>query len=141
MVELLTTSAAVVAGVLLVYVVLLVILWRYSIKHFGSFDFKGAMKLLPDLLILVKRLAFDQNLNKGVRIKLFALLAYLAFPIDLVPDFVPLLGVADDIIITALVLRSVIRSAGQEAVVRHWPGGESGLFVLGLLCGWRERIG
>ena len=43
-------------------------------------------------------------------------------PVDLVPDFVPVLGYADDAIITALVLRSVVRRTGPEALTRHWPG-------------------
>jgi hypothetical protein len=49
-------------------------------------------------------------------------MVYLAIPIDLVPDFVPVLGYADDAIIVTLVLRSVVRRAGLGAVRHHWPG-------------------
>jgi uncharacterized membrane protein YkvA (DUF1232 family) len=55
------------------------------------------------------------------------LLGYLALPIDLIPDFVPLIGYADDAIIVALALRSVARRAGTDAIVAHWPGSEVGL--------------
>src|SRR3954471_24204814 len=81
-----------------------------------------ALRLLPDLLRLLRRLAADPSLPRGVRVRLVLLLAYLAFPIDLVPDFVPLVGYADDAVIVALVLRSVVRRAGEDAVRRQWPG-------------------
>ena len=61
-------------------------------------------------------------------------MAYLALPIDLMPDFIPVLGYADDVVITALVLRSVVRRAGPDAVIRHWPGTDAGLHTLGRVC-------
>jgi uncharacterized membrane protein YkvA (DUF1232 family) len=54
------------------------------------------------------------------------LLAYLAIPLDLIPDFVPVLGYADDAIIVTAVLRSVVRRAGLHAVRTHWPGTDDG---------------
>jgi uncharacterized membrane protein YkvA (DUF1232 family) len=96
---------------------------------------REALRLLPDVLRLVRRLATDRDLPRGVRVRLGLLLAYLAFPIDLVPDFVPVLGYADDAIIVMLVLRSVVRRAGLEAVRRHWPGTEDGFAVLCRLTG------
>ena len=62
--------------------------------------------------------------------RLWLLLAYLAFPIDLVPDFIPVIGYADDVVIVAAVLRSVVRRAGPQAVRRHWPGTHDGLEAL-----------
>jgi uncharacterized membrane protein YkvA (DUF1232 family) len=91
---------------------------------------REAMRLLPDVLRLIRRLAADKELPRGVRVRLGLLLAYLAFPIDVIPDFIPVLGYADDAIITTAVLRSVIRKAGVDAVRRHWPGTEDGFAVL-----------
>jgi uncharacterized membrane protein YkvA (DUF1232 family) len=63
------------------------------------------------------------------------LLAYLAFPIDLIPDFIPVLGYADDAIIVTAVLRSVVRRAGIDAVRAHWPGTDDGFTAITLLAG------
>lgn len=51
-------------------------------------------------------------------------------PFDLIPDFIPVIGYADDAIIVAAVLRSVVRRAGADAVRRHWPGTQDGLAAL-----------
>lgn len=93
-----------------------------------------AVRLLPDLLRLISRLARDRTLPRGTRRLLWLLAGYLAFPIDLVPDFIPVLGYADDAIAIALVLRAVVRRAGAEALERHWPGTEDGLNVVRRLC-------
>jgi hypothetical protein len=93
-----------------------------------------AVRLVPDVLRLIGRLARDRSLSRGVRVRLWLLVVYLALPIDLMPDFIPVLGYADDVVITALVLRSVVRKAGPDAVARHWPGSRSGLLTLGRVC-------
>jgi uncharacterized membrane protein YkvA (DUF1232 family) len=94
-----------------------------------------ALRLLPDLLRLLRRLAGDRSVPRAVRVRLWLLLGYLAIPIDLVPDFVPVLGYADDAIIVSLVLRSVVRRAGAPAIRSHWPGTDDGLAALGRLTG------
>jgi uncharacterized membrane protein YkvA (DUF1232 family) len=97
-----------------------------------------AVRVLPDALRLVRRLAGDRELPRGVRVRLALLLAYLAFPVDLVPDFIPVLGYADDAIVVAVVLRSVVRRAGLAAVRRHWPGSDDGFAALCRLTGLTE---
>jgi uncharacterized membrane protein YkvA (DUF1232 family) len=87
------------------------------------------------LLRLLRRLAGDRSLPRGVRVRLWLLLAYLAIPIDVIPDFIPVLGHADDAIIVTAVLRSVVRRAGLEALHRHWPGTDDGLYAVIRLCG------
>ena len=96
---------------------------------------REALRLLPDVLRLIRRLAADPDLPRGVRIRLGALLAYLALPIDLIPDFIPVLGYADDAIIVTAVLRSVVRRAGAGAVRAHWPGTDDGFAALARLTG------
>jgi uncharacterized membrane protein YkvA (DUF1232 family) len=112
--------------------VVVVLLWLVLLVFLAAARPKGgtlteALRLLPDLLRLVSRLARDRELPAGVRVRLWLLLAYLALPFDLIPDVVPVLGYADDVIIVAVVLRSVVRRAGSEAVARHWPGTPEGL--------------
>jgi uncharacterized membrane protein YkvA (DUF1232 family) len=102
---------------------------------------KEALRLLPDVLRLLRRLAGDRSLPRGVRIRLWLLLGYLAIPIDLVPDFVPVLGYADDAIIVAAVLRSVVRRAGLEPIRGHWPGTEDGLAAVMRLSGLAGQPG
>jgi uncharacterized membrane protein YkvA (DUF1232 family) len=118
---------SVVAGLALTYVVLLGLLWRTHRRHPGTVSMRDTLRLLPDLIRLFRRLAADPNLPRGVRIRLILLLAYLLSPLDLIPDFVPVLGYADDVIIVAIALRSVTRTAGPEAIERHWPGTPKGL--------------
>lgn len=96
---------------------------------------REALRVLPDVLRLVRRLAADQTLPRGVRIRLGLLLAYLAIPIDLIPDFVPVLGYADDAIIVTAVLRGVVRRAGIAAVRAHWPGTDDGFAAVARLTG------
>jgi uncharacterized membrane protein YkvA (DUF1232 family) len=96
---------------------------------------KETLRLLPDLVRLLRRLAGDRSVPRATRARLWLLLAYLAIPIDLVPDFVPVLGYADDAIIVSLVLRSVVRRAGPHVIRRHWPGTADGLAALSRLAG------
>jgi uncharacterized membrane protein YkvA (DUF1232 family) len=91
---------------------------------------REAARLLPDTVRLLRRLAADRELPHGVRARLWLLLAYLVFPIDLVPDFVPVVGYVDDVVIVGATLRSVVRRAGPGPVRRHWPGTEAGLQAL-----------
>jgi uncharacterized membrane protein YkvA (DUF1232 family) len=96
---------------------------------------REALRLLPDVLRLVRRLAADRTLPCGVRIELGLLLVYLAFPLDLIPDFIPVLGYADDAIIVTAVLRGVVRRAGIDAVRAQWPGTDEGFAALARLTG------
>jgi uncharacterized membrane protein YkvA (DUF1232 family) len=96
---------------------------------------REALRLLPDVVRLVRRLAADRTLPRGVRVRLGLLLAYLAIPIDPIPDFIPVLGYADDAILVAAVLRSVVRRAGLDAVRAHWPGTDEGFSALVRITG------
>lgn len=87
------------------------------------------------MLRLTRRLASDYELPLGVRIRLGALLVYLALPIEVIPDFIPVLGYADDAILVTWMLRGVVRTAGLPAVRRHWPGTDDGFGAMRRLIG------
>jgi uncharacterized membrane protein YkvA (DUF1232 family) len=127
-----TVALTIVIGMALTYLVLLGALLMVRPKGHLLGE---ALRLLPDLLRLLRRLATDRSVPRAARVRLWLLLGYLAIPIDLVPDFVPVLGYADDAIIVSLVLRSVVRRAGASVVRGHWPGTDDGLAALGRLTG------
>lgn len=87
-------------------------------------------RFIPDCIVLFRRLLRDDRVPRGSKFLLVAVLGYLASPIDLVPDFIPVAGQLDDAIIVALVIRSVLRSAGPTLLREHWPGPASSLDVL-----------
>lgn len=122
----------VVTGVLVVWVALVVVLARTTP---GRVQVGEVLRLLPDVLRLVGRLARDPTVPRGVRVRLWLLLGYLASPVDLVPDIVPVVGYADDVLVVVVVLRSVLRRCGPEAVERHWPGSPDALTALHRLVG------
>jgi len=114
---------------------LLVLLWQAGRHGPDTPTLRQALRLLPDLIRLLRRLIADKSLPRGVRIRVVLLLIYLASPIDLIPDFIPVIGYADDAIIVALALRSVAHRAGPAAVERHWPGTPEGLRLIERLAG------
>ena len=116
-------------GIGLVSTWALLVLSLLLVRPKGSL-LREAMRLLPDTIRLLHRVARDRSLPRGVRIRLWLGFAYLALPIDLIPDFIPVIGYADDAIIVCAVLRSTVRRAGIEALRRHWPGTEDGFAAL-----------
>jgi uncharacterized membrane protein YkvA (DUF1232 family) len=127
-----SVAASVAGGVLLLWIALIAALW---LVRPDELRIRDTLRLLPDLVRLLHRLAGDRTLPRGVRIRLWLLLAYLALPFDLVPDFIPVIGYADDAVIVALALRSVTRRAGPAALDRHWPGTPDGLAAVRRLVG------
>jgi uncharacterized membrane protein YkvA (DUF1232 family) len=87
-------------------------------------DARALAGFIPDCIVLVRRLLSDERVPRSRKLLLGALLAYLAMPFDLVPDFIPVAGQLDDAIVTALVLRAVLRSGGDTLLREHWPGPE-----------------
>ncbi len=88
-------------------------------------DARALAGFIPDCLVMVRRLLADPRVPRRRKALLGLLAAYLALPIDLVPDFIPVAGQLDDAIIVALVLRAVLRSGGEEVLREHWPGPDS----------------
>jgi uncharacterized membrane protein YkvA (DUF1232 family) len=84
---------------------------------------------IPDCLVLLKRLAADPRVPRRHKLALGLMIAYLAMPLDLVPDFIPVAGQLDDAILVALVLRWVARG-NRDLVAEHWSGPPSSLALV-----------
>ena len=98
-------------------------------------DARAWAGFVPDCFVLFKRLIGDARVPRSRKILLGVMLGYLAMPLDLVPDFIPIAGQLDDAIIVAAVLRAVLRAAGDAPVREHWPGPEGSLRLILRLAG------
>jgi len=119
----LLVSLAVVVGVYAAFVAWLVVLGRRD-------EARALATFIPDCIVLVTRLAREPRVSRPRKLLLVALVGYLALPFDLVPDFIPVAGQLDDAIIVALVLRSFVRSSGEQLIRELWPGPEQSLALI-----------
>lgn len=97
-------------------------------------DARALAGFIPDCILLFRRLLKDPRVPQRRKLLLAALIGYLAMPIDLVPDFVPVAGQLDDAIIVALVLRAVLRAGGPQLLREHWPGPRASLNAMSRLA-------
>ena len=93
-------------------------------------DARALAGFIPDCVVLVSRLARDRRISRLRRAALFIALAYLALPIDLVPDFLPGIGQLDDAVVLGLALRLIVRGGGGEIVRESWPGPQASLTLV-----------
>jgi uncharacterized membrane protein YkvA (DUF1232 family) len=94
---------------------------------------RAASKLIPELpsvIGLLGRLLVDSRVPRGSRLLVLAVAAYAVSPLDLIPDVLGLLGLTDDIVLVALALRRLVRSAGEDVVASNWRGSPEGLKAL-----------
>jgi uncharacterized membrane protein YkvA (DUF1232 family) len=130
-----TIVLAIAGGLLLLWGALVIALLVGARRAGDRTRLVDLLRLVPDVVRLVRRLVADRSVPRRVRVVLVVLLGYLLLPIDLVPDFIPVVGYLDDAVIVALVLRFVTRAAGAAALDRHWPGTPEGLRALRLITG------
>jgi uncharacterized membrane protein YkvA (DUF1232 family) len=90
-------------------------------------DARALAGFVPDCVVLFRGLIRDGRISGWRKAMLLALIAYLALPFDLVPDFIPVVGYLDDALAVALVLRTVLRGAEPDTIAQHWPGPERSL--------------
>ena len=119
-----------VAASLVVYVALVIALVVAGRKG----EARALATFIPDCIVLFERLLADDRVSGWRKAAVAALIAYLAMPIDLVPDFIPIAGQLDDAIVVALVLRLLLRAGGSALLREHWPGPDESLAVVARLA-------
>ena len=118
---------SILGGLVAAWLLLLGVLWllRPRDVRLGQL-----VRLVPDLLRLIRQLLADPGVPLGVRLALIGLLVWLVSPIDLIPEFIPVLGPLDDVVVAVLVMRYVRRRLGDDELRRRWPGTEEGYDLL-----------
>ena len=124
--------AGVMVGLIVVWAVLVAILWLVRPRDVALSEL---VAFVPDLVRLVRGLVTDRTIEGQVRLALVFLLAWLVSPIDLIPEFIPILGPLDDVIVAVLILRFVRRRLGLTALRERWTGSDAGFGLLVRLVG------
>src|SRR5512132_3606990 len=110
----------------LVAILVLVGVWIVAIAGLAIAGRRSAARalatLLPNLVVLFRGLLGDPRVSRGSKALAWFAVVWVASPIDLIPEFIPIAGPLDDAIVAALVLRHVIRRGGTQVVTEHWRG-------------------
>lgn len=123
---------AIVVGLVAAWALFILVVWIFRPRDVGLGEL---VRLVPDVLRLVRDLLADGTTPLPVRLALAGLLVWLISPIDLIPDFIPVLGPLDDVVMAVLVLRFVRRRLGAEALRPRWRGTPDGWALLTRVLG------
>jgi uncharacterized membrane protein YkvA (DUF1232 family) len=126
------TVGSIALGLAVVWAVLVALLWVFRPRDLRLADL---VRIVPDVVRLVRGLIADRSVPLGARLALIGLLIWLVSPIDLIPEFIPVLGPLDDVVVAVLVLRYIRRKVGTEELRRRWPGTVEGFALLSGILG------
>jgi uncharacterized membrane protein YkvA (DUF1232 family) len=101
---------------------------------------KEAVLLFPNLVKLLFRLLWDPQVPLKARLAIGIVAAYIASPIDLVPDVIPVLGSMDELLVVAFAVDYLLQATSDEVVEGHWDGSEDGLELIRGLAGWGVEL-
>ena len=126
-------------GLVAMWAILLVLFWALRPKGVPVRELLG---LIPDVLRLLRSVIGDRSAPLDVRIVLVGLLAWILSPIDLIPEFVPVLGPLDDVVVAVVAMRYVRRRLGIEDLRRRWTGTDNGFSLLARVIGgsWATKV-
>ena len=124
----------IVVGIALLWAVLLVLFWFLRPK---GVSVREVVRIVPDVVRMLRSILRDPASPLDVRLVLIGLLAWIVSPIDLIPEFIPVLGPMDDAVVAVVALRYVRRRVGVAAMRARWPGTDDGFALLGSVVGFR----
>jgi len=122
----------IIVGLLVLWGLLLVVLWLLRPKGVPA---RELLRVVPDLLRLTRSVVTDGAVPLDVRIVVVAALVWVVNPIDPIPEFIPVIGLLDEVIVTVLALRYVRHRLGAADLRRRWTGSEEGFAILTSVVG------
>ncbi len=96
--------------------------------------------MLPDFFMLVARLAVDKRVPVKRKLMMGGVVAYLMLPIDIIPDFIPLLGHVDDIVLLVMGLNMVLNDTDQKVLEDNWSGDGDILEIMKKITSTAEKF-
>ena len=114
-------------GIVALWVAVLVLFWAFRPRGVAV---REVLAIVPDVLRLLRSLIGDRSAPLDVRVVLVGLVAWIISPIDLIPEFVPVLGPIDDIVVAVVAMRFVRRRMGVDDLRRRWSGSAAGFDLL-----------
>jgi uncharacterized membrane protein YkvA (DUF1232 family) len=124
----------IVVGIAVLWAVVLVLFWFLRPK---GVSVREVVRIVPDVVRMLRDIFRDPASPLDVRLVLIGLLAWIVSPIDLIPEFIPMLGPIDDAVVAVVALRYVRRRVGVAAMRARWPGSDDGFALLGRVVGFR----
>jgi uncharacterized membrane protein YkvA (DUF1232 family) len=128
----LTLLAGILLTLVLLWAALLVLFWVLRPRDVPA---RELVRVVPDLLRLLRSLVTDRSTPLDVRIVLVGLMAWIISPIDLIPEFIPVLGPLDDVVVAIVALRYTRRRMGIDALRGRWAGTPDGFALLSRVVG------
>jgi len=126
-VDVLGPILVVVAAFVAIWLLLVAVIWLHRPSRELAMP---ALRALPDIVRLARRLMVDPRTPLRHRIALIVLIVWLVSPIDLLPEFLPGIGPLDDIVAAAVILGWIGRQTGRARLEEHWPGDSAGFGVV-----------
>src|SRR4029077_4538949 len=115
------------ASLVALWVAMLVLFWALRPKGVPARQIVG---VIPDVLRLLRSLIGDRSAPLDVRLVLIGLVAWIVSPIDLIPEFIPVLGPIDAGVVAIVAMRYVRRRVGVEDLRQRWAGSDAGFAML-----------
>ena len=110
---------------------------RKKVNAFRNDKFQGKygelidyLLLLPDFVALMVRLARDKRVRSTQKLMISGIILYVISPIDILPDFIPVLGLLDDLLLVVYGLNAILNEIDPEIVREHWSGEDDLLLTL-----------
>jgi uncharacterized membrane protein YkvA (DUF1232 family) len=117
----------IVVALVALWAALLVLFWALRPRDVPA---REIVRVVPDVLRLLQSLIGDGAVPLDVRVVLVALVAWILSPIDLIPEFIPVIGPLDDVVVAVVAMRYVRSRIGAEALRERWRGSDDGFALL-----------
>ncbi|MGE0880175.1 MAG: YkvA family protein [Acidimicrobiia bacterium] len=110
--------------ILVIAISLVVVSWAVMVvlaKRLPPCTLKDLATVLPACVTTVRRLRKDPRVPRSVKVAVALAAVWVVSPIDLLPEFLPVIGPLDDVVVVALALRFAARRVPHEAIFEAWP--------------------